>query len=503
MILSSPTQESRNGFYNHRTVLYICFIISAFLGALFFAETTSPLYSDWGYDSAMFQTIGKYWAQGYLPYITMFDHKGPIIFLINAIGYAIDGRTGVFMLQVAFLAVDELLAYKMLAKRIPHGISFAAALLLPVLLAANWQEGNTTEEYILPLLFASFSLMLDWCDSLATKSYEHNPRAAFIYGLGFAFALLTRVTNALGICVGVAFIVITLIIKGKWKNLGMNALYFIIGTALLVLPMCIYFAAHGALYDMWYGTLLFNLDYSAASGTAAPSGIVELLVLFRRYLTGWCLVGAAVFLLIFKKEKRTSAAFWLIIALVNTLFMYTLNDYSHYGIVLLPLCYIAFCVLYAEISGANTGKLAKICVWVMAALVLVSSGLKIYKEKTEVQPAQAYEDYGDDYMPLLEMIPEEGRDSFVAFDCPRRLYLQSGLRPAFRFFTLQQWMCVNSPAFAETIRSEFAESNVEYVMTFNLYSVPLATSDIIAEKYTLVANSEYGLYSLYRLNDAE
>jgi hypothetical protein len=80
----------------------------------------------------------------------MFDHKGPIIFLINAIGYAIDGRTGVFMLQVLFLVIDELLAYKILAKRIPHGVSFAAALLLPILLAAYWQVGSTTDEYILP-----------------------------------------------------------------------------------------------------------------------------------------------------------------------------------------------------------------------------------------------------------------------------------------------------------------------------------------------------------------
>ena len=101
------------------------------------------------------------------------------------------------------------------------------------------------------------------------------------------------------------------------------------------------------------------------------------------------------------------------------------------------------------------------------------------------------------------MISEDRRDSFVAFDCHRRLYLQSGLRPAFRFFTLQQWMCVNSSAFAETLRSEFAKSDVEYVMTFNLDSEPYATSDIIAEKYTLVANSEHNLYSLYRLNDAE
>lgn len=132
-------------------------LLSAFLGVLFFSETTSPLYHDWGYDSAMFQTIGKYWAEGTLPYTGLFDHKGPIIFLINAAGYALAGRTGVFALQVVFLAASEWLAYRMLRPRFSHGMALGVAVLLPVVLAANWSEGNTTEEYILPLLFASYS----------------------------------------------------------------------------------------------------------------------------------------------------------------------------------------------------------------------------------------------------------------------------------------------------------------------------------------------------------
>ena len=149
-----------NGFSKY--LLPLACLVSAFLGALFFSETTSPLFSDWGFDSAMFQTIGKYWAEGYLPYVSLFDHKGPIIFLANAVGYALCGRTGVFMLQVLFLAADEYLAYRLLCERMSARFSLIAALLLPVLLAANWTEGNTTEEYILPLLFASYLRMLRW-----------------------------------------------------------------------------------------------------------------------------------------------------------------------------------------------------------------------------------------------------------------------------------------------------------------------------------------------------
>ena len=234
-------------------------------------------------------------------------------------------------------------------------------------------------------------------------------------------------------------------------------------------------------------------------------GLTALLVLFRRYIFGWALVGAALWGAVFKGESRGKlvSAFWLLIALINTLFMYTLNDYAHYGICLLPLLYVALAELASPALASGQRRLTRAALIIMSAIVLFSCGAKIYKEKTIVYPPQAREDYGDDYMPLLDMIPEDGRGSFVAFDCPRRLYLQSGLRPAFRFFTLQQWMCVNSSVFAETIHREFDESNIEWVLTFDLYHTALVTTDIIAEKYTRVAVSDGGLYSLYHLNAAD
>lgn len=475
-------------------------LLSAFLGVLFFSETTSPLYHDWGYDSAMFQTIGKYWAEGTLPYTGLFDHKGPVIFLINAAGYALAGRTGVFALQVVFLAASEWLAYRMLRPRFSRGVALSAALLLPVVLAANWSEGNTTEEYILPLLFGSYLCMRSYLAKVERGQVEHGARGAFLYGVCFAFALMTRATNALGVCVGVAIITAALAVHGMWRNLAANAAAFIAGAAVLIVPFCVYFAAHGALYDMWYGTLLFNLDYSAASGTEI-NGLVTLLVLLRRNIAGWCLIFAAAWGPVFKKRGRGTSAFWLAVAGVNTLFIYTLNDYAHYGIVLLPFAYLALCELASPELKAGAMKLSRALAVAMAAVVLISCAAKIYKDKTVVYPPQSREEYGDDYMPLLEMIPDNERDSFIAMDCPRRLYLKSGLKPAFRFFTLQQWMSVNSADFADMLHDEFAESRVRWVLRFELYDVPLVTEDVIAESYTRVASSPAGIYSLYRLND--
>ena len=478
------------------------FLLSALLGVALFTESTSPLFSGWGYDSAMFQTMGKYWAEGYLPYVDLYDHKGPMIFFLNALGYALNGRNGVYLIQVLCIALSEALAYRLMADRLGKGKALTLALLLPLILAGNWQEGNTTEEYILPLLLGSYLLMARWCGGLEEGRFAHRAGAAFVYGLCFGFALMTRVTNALGVCLGVALITVLLAVKGEWKNLLANAGAFLLGALALVLPFCVYFATHGALYDMWYGTLLYNLDYLSSSGFPRPEGLVQLLVLVRLYLPGWCLIGAALWGLLPRERRRLAALLWLLVAVGNTAFLYTLNRYAHYGIVLLPFFYLAIRELAGGDGRQGPRKLSAGLALCMTAVVLLSSGLRVYKNYTVRLPPSAYEeivDYGDGYEELIAMIPQEERDSFVAFNCPRRLYLEQELRPAFRFFTLQQWMMDNSPGLRETMETEFRQAKVQWVLSFDADEVNAGARQLLEESYDLVAQSPHRVYKLYHL----
>ena len=427
------------------------FVLSALAGALAFSPSTSPLYSDWGYDSAMFQTIGKYWAQGHLPYVELFDHKGPIIFFINALGYALGGRGGVFAIQVLCLAVSEYFAFRMLCTRLSRSWSLLLTLMLPLVFSATWQEGNTTEEYILPLLFASYYSMLLWLDGLGQGRDSHRASAAFLYGLSFAFALLTRVTNALGICLGTAFIAVYLMVKGQWRNLLNNALAFIGGSAALILPFCLYFYRHGALYDMWYGTVIYNFSYMSAHKDALSFSLVEFLLYVRRCLCGFALAFAALWGLLFSREGKLSSLMWLLVSVLSVAFLYGQNAYDHYATVLLPLFVLALCELDGKkFKGAAAKLTGAVCV-LMCIFVLTSSAYKSYKGFVTEQPPQAYEYYGDEYQSLLALIPEDGRESFIAIDCPRRIYLENDLRPSLRFFTLQTWMGLNSEELQDMI----------------------------------------------------
>ena len=80
----------------------------------FFSQSTSPIVEGYySYDSAIFQVVGKSWIRGIVPYSQCFDHKGPFVFLMNAIGYAFGiGKTGVAIVQWLFGIVTFMFLYK-------------------------------------------------------------------------------------------------------------------------------------------------------------------------------------------------------------------------------------------------------------------------------------------------------------------------------------------------------------------------------------------------------
>ena len=130
---------------------------------LCFSISTSPLYTHYGYDSVIFQLIGKFWAEGHIPYVELWDHKGPYIFFINALGYGMTGNAiGVFLLQVLHLAVTLFFILKgFLLFRKPLQACLLTAVSLLWLLC-SFDEGNLTEEYMLPWIAAVIFLTLRW-----------------------------------------------------------------------------------------------------------------------------------------------------------------------------------------------------------------------------------------------------------------------------------------------------------------------------------------------------
>ena len=134
-------------------------------GLLLVCSGTSPLYRghDWT-DANTYLTMGRGLLQGAVPYRDLFDHKGPLLYLLYALGAVLHpaGFYGVFVLQMLALA-GTLYALYRTARCL--GAAPAAALVcacaLPVFLLSAGiyylpdqldYGGGSAEEFCLPLM---------------------------------------------------------------------------------------------------------------------------------------------------------------------------------------------------------------------------------------------------------------------------------------------------------------------------------------------------------------
>ena len=135
----------------------VSFLPISIIFLLFYSYTTSPLFMHEGMDSAVFKTMGLAILQGKVPYLDIFDHKGPVLYFINALGqYLIPGRLGIFCLQAIGLFIVLICFFKTANLFIGKFTSFVSVLITLLVYGGVIQEGNQCEEWM--MIFFSVSL---------------------------------------------------------------------------------------------------------------------------------------------------------------------------------------------------------------------------------------------------------------------------------------------------------------------------------------------------------
>ena len=131
-------------------------LVSA-LTALLIASTSSPLYAtNFWTDTNIYFTIGRGMTQGLMPYTDLFDHKGPLLYMIYALGALVSDASfiGMFLLEVVSLAATLMLAYETVCL---FGRGPLCLLAIPVTAVVTatctaFNQGGSAEEFVLPAL---------------------------------------------------------------------------------------------------------------------------------------------------------------------------------------------------------------------------------------------------------------------------------------------------------------------------------------------------------------
>ena len=133
--------------------------------ALLVATSSSPLYAtNFWTDTNIYFTIGRGMTRGLMPYRDLFDHKGPLLFILYALGAAISDTSfiGVFALEALSLAAAVYAGWRTVRL---FGEGRLTLLAMPLLAVATccctaFTQGGSAEEFALPALAVGVYLTL-------------------------------------------------------------------------------------------------------------------------------------------------------------------------------------------------------------------------------------------------------------------------------------------------------------------------------------------------------
>ena len=233
-------------------------------------------------DSGVFLYVAWRWLNGSIPYRDVWDHKPPLIYLVDALGISLtpDSLWGVWLIQALFIFLTLWLLYTLLDAAFGRIAAIGGAIIFISGLLTILERGNVTEEYALVFQILGFVLFA------RAQRDDFPTRASFWIGLCGGIAFNFKQTT---IGVWIAYSLILLAIRlSKRKNPLRDFLPLLAGWLIPSLFIILYFASQNALNDFWQQAYLYNFVY-----IGKHEGIRRLIPVFVKgflYLqNGWVL----------------------------------------------------------------------------------------------------------------------------------------------------------------------------------------------------------------------
>lgn len=456
------------------------------------------------FDQTIFYLIGRAWYEGHLPYVDVWDSKGPLVFLFNGMGQVFHtGPKGVLWVQILNFACVLWTAWLCLRRRCGRVQTAVCVSLFIAAYVIVCSCGNQVGDYTLALSVACVSCTYWWSLRLERGQVEHPARYAFLYGVFFAGCLLSRLTNAMVLVASVGVIGVMLAWHRRWGNLVCNVCAFLVGFVCCMAPFAVYFVWHGAWGEMWYAMFWYNIEYALHSSPLPVDSQCgwAYLVFYFIALLSVPVYAVAVWP---DGKRRVVAIFWCVVTVPVALWLINSYANANYAISYLPVLLVSLQQLVPRHcaqavrdghgdtcderninvkADARRGKRRR---WrsrcALTAIVLITcvgcvNQLRLYRiwngQSDESKEAQNR---------LALSIPHS--DTMVAYNCSPGVYVAIGKLPHCRFFVCQDWAIQNGASLRAKVREAYEHTDAPWIMVEDMEHC--AIRDILHRRYRVV-----------------
>lgn len=356
-------------------VAFVCLMICA---------KTSFLYpiSDWVDAQALF-SAGKSILQGNVLYRDIYEHKGPLVYMLNA-GCALIGHSamiGVFILETLCFTAFLAAVFRFLRL---YGIGRSAYLMLPlagiaITSSPSFLMGGSAEEYALPALAWALYFIVKWVKTKQPMTVAVLIVNGILCGLVFWMKFTLVGFYIPWLLIPAVHYAVSKRWKHAWRFLGFFALGFVIAT----LPWLLYFGVNHAL-SAWLKTYLYDniFVYGSSAGrfSLSFSGILGLGKAILRGCTDWFVHNLIYAIplcvgLIFATFRRASSALekwllWLLIGFTAAGVYSSGMIYAYYGLVFAAfagLCALPLCKILDRFPRVSRRTLIYLSIAMLAA----------------------------------------------------------------------------------------------------------------------------------------
>ena len=251
----------------YREPLFL-FLFAVLITTLF--STCSFLYplNPWD-DANVYMTIGNAMLSGRELYVDIFDHKGPVLYLMHEIAAILsrDSFVGIYLVEIFCSFIFMWYSLRTMRLFTSSKVALPLTFLLGWLTLSSdlFYYGDSVEEFSLPILAHCLYFMLRFARNRQTPLWWQ----ALIMGVGLGLIFWTKF-NILFFYIG-GTMALTFIAwrHQQFKELRHTIRFVSFGFVLATIPVLAYFIAHGtvnALFEAYFMVNIFQYHGTATNG---------------------------------------------------------------------------------------------------------------------------------------------------------------------------------------------------------------------------------------------